>query len=149
MAANLPAGISSRRSMSEIIVFDTSVLVDQMRSGKHQQKIESVRGLIRNSSVVLSELMRGATTAAERRVVEALERRHPVLALTHNNWMESGRVLAKVFSRTGFTPNKLRDLHFDVLIALTVRSHGARVIASNRADFDLIHRYLDFELETW
>ncbi len=135
--------------MSDIIVFDTSVIVDQLRAGKHEQKMDSVRGLVRNSSVVLSELFRGATTAGERRVVDALERRYPVLTPTHNNWIDSGRLLAKIYSRTGFTPNKLRDLQFDALIALTGRSHGARVISSNRADFELIRRYLDFELELW
>jgi predicted nucleic acid-binding protein len=36
-----------------------------------------------------------------------------------------------------------------VLIALTARSHGARVITSNRADFELIHRYRKFDLEVW
>jgi predicted nucleic acid-binding protein len=43
----------------------------------------------------------------------------------------------------------LRDLHFDVLIALTARSHGARLITSNRRDFELIYRYTKFELEIW
>jgi predicted nucleic acid-binding protein len=46
-------------------------------------------------------------------------------------------------------PGKLRDLHFDVLIALTARSHGARVITRNRADFELIYHYRRFQLEIW
>jgi predicted nucleic acid-binding protein len=41
----------------------------------------------------------------------------------------------------------VRDLHFDVLIALTARSNGARVITSNRADFELIREYRAFKLE--
>jgi predicted nucleic acid-binding protein len=49
----------------------------------------------------------------------------------------------------GFEPHKLRDLHFDVLIALTARAHGARLITSNRDDFDLIRDYRDFKLEVW
>ena len=49
----------------------------------------------------------------------------------------------------GFEPDKLRDLHFDVLIALTARSHGARLITSNRADFELIRKYHDYRLEVW
>jgi predicted nucleic acid-binding protein len=49
----------------------------------------------------------------------------------------------------GFEPSKLRDLHFDVLIALTARSHGAMLITSNRADFELIREYRDFNLEVW
>ena len=49
----------------------------------------------------------------------------------------------------GFEQGKLRDLHFDVLIALTARSYGAKLITSNRADFELIREYRDFELEGW
>ena len=49
----------------------------------------------------------------------------------------------------GFTPEKVRDLHFDVLIALTARSHGATLITSNRTDFELILTYRDFDLEIW
>jgi predicted nucleic acid-binding protein len=49
----------------------------------------------------------------------------------------------------GFEPQKLRELHFDVLIALTVRSHGARLITSNRGDFEMIRDYRDFRLEVW
>ena len=49
----------------------------------------------------------------------------------------------------GFDPGKLRELHFDVLIALTARSYGAKLITSNRADFELIREYRVFELEVW
>jgi predicted nucleic acid-binding protein len=40
-------------------------------------------------------------------------------------------------------------LHFDALIALTVRAHGARLITSNRADFELFQMYRGFALEVW
>jgi hypothetical protein len=33
--------------------------------------------------------------------------------------------------------------------SLTARSHGARVITSNRADFEMIHNYCKFKLEVW
>jgi predicted nucleic acid-binding protein len=49
----------------------------------------------------------------------------------------------------GFEPKKLRELHFDLLIALTARAHGARLITSNRADFELIRKYRGFVLEVW
>lgn len=44
---------------------------------------------------------------------------------------------------------KLRDLYFDVLIALTARSYGAQLITSNPADFELIRRYREFRHEIW
>ncbi len=135
--------------MSEVVIFDTSVLIDNFRSGKHAQRIAAVAGLIRSSTVVLAELWRGATTRAERRIVEALERTHPALTPTYSNWIESGQLLAKIRAGRGLSPHQLRDLHFDVLIALTALSHGARVITSNRRDFELIRRYRKFHLEIW
>lgn len=135
--------------VSEILIFDTSVLVDDLRTGRHQRKIQSISGLVRTSSVVLAELWRGACNPAEHRFLRALERNHPVLTPTKANWLDSGQILAKIRSDTGFVPEKLGSLHFDVLIALTARSHGARVITSNAGDFCLIQRYRKFELEIW
>jgi predicted nucleic acid-binding protein len=99
--------------------------------------------------VVLAELWRGVTQAAEQRFLRTLERTHPILTPTGNNWIESGKILAKMQKDKGFGAEELRDLHFDVLIALTARSHGARLITSNRADFELIRKYRDFKLEVW
>lgn len=135
--------------MSEFVIFDTSVLVDDLRTGRHQERIRSISGLIRTSSVVLAELWRGATRAAEREFLRTLARNHPVLTPTENNWLESGQILGKIRSARGFAPERLRDLHFDVLIALTARSLGARLITTNRADFELIHHSRKFRLEIW
>jgi predicted nucleic acid-binding protein len=135
--------------MSELVVFDTSVFIDHLRSGRHRGRIESVSGLIRNCSVVLAELWRGATRAAERDFLRTLERNHAVLTPTEKVWLESAQVLGRIGQDAGLTPTKLRDLHFDVLIALTARAHGARLITSNRRDFELINRYRSFRLEVW
>ena len=135
--------------MSDIVVFDTSVLVDNLRTGRHQAKIQSISGLVRTSSVVLAELWRGATKTVERDFVRALGRNHPIFTPTEKTWLRSGQLLAKIDAVKGFTPEKLRDLHFDVLIALTARSNGARLITSNRADFELIHQHRKFRLEIW
>lgn len=135
--------------MSSVVIFDTSVFVDQLRTARHQSRIEAVSGLIRSSSVVLAELWRGATKTAEQRFLRVLERNHPVLVPTSKNWIESGKVLNAIRMRKGFSSEKLRDLHFDVLIALTARSHGARLITSNRGDFELIAEYIPLRLEIW
>ena len=81
--------------------------------------------------------------------MRTLERNHPILTPTQNNWLESGQILARIKEDLGFGAEKLRDLHFDVLIALTARSHGARLITSDRDDFDMITAYRDFQLEIW
>jgi predicted nucleic acid-binding protein len=131
------------------IIFDTSVLIDHLRTGCYEGQIDSVTGLIRNSSVVLAELWRGATRRQEHKFLEALAGNHPILTPTQKNWLESGQILGKIGARKGFGPDKLRDLHFDVLIALTACSHGARLITSNRADFELISSYKKIQLEIW
>jgi predicted nucleic acid-binding protein len=135
--------------VSNLVLFDTSVFVDNLRSGRHQQRIESLRGLVRTSSVVLAELWRGATKSAEQRFLRSLEKNHPILTPTERNWVDSGELLAKLNCERGYPPAKLRDLHFDVLIALTARSHGALLITSNRSDFELIRRYRSLQLEIW
>jgi len=135
--------------MSNIVVFDSSVLIDQIRTNCYLDRMLNLTGVVRNSAVVLAELWRGANTPVDRQVIQELEQRHPILTPTEKNWLESGRILAKIFADKGYEPKKLRDLHFDVLIALTARSHGARLITSNRTDFELIREYREFELEVW
>ena len=135
--------------MSDVVIFDTSVLVDEARTGRHRKRIESVEGVIRLSSVVLAELLRGVVGPSEHKFLRTLARNHPILTPTQTNWLESGEILAKIRAHQGFEPHKLRDLHFDVLIALTARSHGARLITTNRTDFELINRYRKIKLEVW
>ena len=135
--------------VSSLVIFDTSIFIDQLRTGRHQERIRAVIGLVRTSAVVISELWRGASGSAERKFLRALERNHPVLVPTMKNWIESGQILSKIRTDKGFLPEKLRDLHFDVLIALTARSYGARLITSNRADFELIATHVPLQLEIW
>jgi predicted nucleic acid-binding protein len=132
--------------MNEIVIFDTSVLIDNQRTARHSERFEHAPGRIRNSSVVLAELWRGATAELERQFVRTIEQSRPILTPTENNWLESGHLLAKIHRDQGFEPHKLCDLRFDVLIALT---HGARLITSNRADYELIRKYRNFKLEVW
>lgn len=134
--------------MSDFVIFDTSVLVDELRTGRHRNRIQSTEGLVRTSSVVLAEL-RGVIAPAERRFIRSLARNHPILTPTERNWLESGEILARMCADLGLQPHKLRDLHFDVLIALTARAHGARLITSNHADFEVINRYCQHQLEIW
>lgn len=134
---------------TKIIVFDTSVFIDHLRANKFVERLENLHGLIRNSSVVLSELLRGATKKEEREFVSYIAGNYPVFTPTEKNWIESGEILSSINKDKGFSPAKLRDMHFDVLIALTARGNGATVITSNAADFELIQFYKDFNLEIW
>jgi predicted nucleic acid-binding protein len=132
-----------------MVIFDSSVLIDHLRTDCHARRMAALDEWVRTSTVVLAELWRGAATHREDAFLSALERRYPILSPTEKNWLESGKILARIQADRGLEPHKLRELHFDVLIALTARSHGAKVITSNRADFELIREYRDFELEIW
>lgn len=134
---------------ANIAIFDSSVLIDHLRTGCYQQRIDSITGLIRTSAVVLAELWRGASSKQERKFLEVLARNHPILTPTEKIWLESGQILGKIGTQKGFGPDKLRDLHFDILIALTAQSCGARLITSNRSDFELISSYKKVQLEIW
>jgi predicted nucleic acid-binding protein len=135
--------------VSEFVIFDSSVIIHDLRTAGHHQRIQSVMGIIRNSSVVLAELWRGASKPLERAFLKELEKNHPILTPTQGNWLDSGQILARIRIDTGFAPEKLRDLHFDLLIALTARSHGARLVTTDRTDFQLIYKYRQFKLEVW
>jgi predicted nucleic acid-binding protein len=139
----------SRVTVSDLVILDTSILIDDLRTGCHQQRIQSLTGLFRTSSVVLAELWRGATKPTEREFLRALGRNHPILTPTEKNWLESGQILGRIREDHGFAPDKLRDLHFDVLIALSARSYGARLIISNRIDFEMVNSYRRLDLEIW
>ena len=99
--------------------------------------------------MVLAELWRGYAGAEERKFARSQTNIRFTLTPTEINWLESGQILAKLREDKGFEPHKLRDLHFDVLIAFTARAYGAKLVTSNRADFELIREYRDFRLEVW
>jgi predicted nucleic acid-binding protein len=134
---------------NKVIIFDTSIFIDHLRTNRHADRLQNLSGIIRNSSVVLSELARGATNEEELNFISLLKKNHPILTPTERNWLESGSVLHRMNKEKGFPPEKLRDLHFDVLLALTARNYGATVITSNKADFELIRHYKEFRLEIW
>lgn len=124
--------------MGSLVILDTSIFINHLRTGRHQDRIESLTGLVRVSSVVLAELWRGASKSEEKNFLRTLEKNHPILTPTKQNWLNSGELLGQVRADRGYTPEKLRNLHFDVLIALTARTHGARLVTSDRADFEFI-----------
>jgi predicted nucleic acid-binding protein len=98
--------------VSSFIVFDTSIFVDHLRTGPHQQRIDSMTGLIRTSSVVLAELWRGATRPAERRFLRALEKNHPILTPTEKNWLESRQILGNIYGKQGVQARQAPRLAF-------------------------------------
>lgn len=98
---------------------------------------------------MLHELQRGARTRTEVAFVRDLGRNCQVLTPTAREWIHAAELLSVIRRREHYEVNKIRELAFDVLIALSARSIGATVITSNTSDFQTIRRYLGFQVLYW
>jgi predicted nucleic acid-binding protein len=130
-------------------IVDTSVYIDNLRSGRFKQELLELKLIVRGSAVVLAELSRGARSVAMRRFVDDLGRNLRIIAPNERECIESGRILQRLVATRGYDIQKTRELHFDVLIALTARRVGAYLITCNGSDFRAINEFLDFKLICW
>jgi predicted nucleic acid-binding protein len=134
---------------SRIAIVDTSVYVELWRHGHFAGELVALPYLVRQSAVVLSELRRGATMAKERRWIDELESDHGVYFPGLREWRRAGEMLERLRRSKGYEAKKLRDLHFDALIALTGRAVGAVVITCNGDDFEALREEEEFDLDVW
>jgi predicted nucleic acid-binding protein len=134
---------------ANLAILDTSVYVDNLRSGRFQQEILDLEYIVRCSAVVLAELSRGARSREMKRFVAGLAKNLRVITPNERDWGESGRIVSRLVTAKGFDIHKTREIHFDVLIALTARRIGALLITCNAADFGAIHEFLDFRFVCW
>jgi len=134
---------------AKFAVFDTSIYIENFRTGRFTMPMLRSTFIPRCSAVVLHELDRGARTRDEQAFVRALTKNCRVLTPTEKHWHEAAEVLRLVRRREHYEGSKLAGLAFDALIALTARSIGAILITANRADFEAIRRQLKFEVAYW
>ncbi|MFO0700687.1 MAG: PIN domain-containing protein [Nitrospira sp.] len=130
-------------------LLDTSIYIENFRSGRFTFRLVQAPFVIRCSAVVLHELLRGARTATERKFVGELSRQCQVLTPTEQQWLKAAEILNRLRRREHYEAAKLRDLANDVLIALSARSIGASVITVNHSDYRAIQRELSFHLLCW
>ena len=122
-------------------ILDTSVYINQWEGRLGPDALLSVRRafIVRQSSVVLSELRRGARSPEGRRLVDTLFRLAKVQwAPTPGDWWEAGRVVRKVGDAQGWDRHRRQAFQNDALIALTARRHGATIVTADRSDFELL-----------
>jgi predicted nucleic acid-binding protein len=134
---------------ANLVVLDTSVYIENFRTGRFQFTLLRAPWIVRCSAVVLHELRRGARTPLELRFVEELARKVRILTPTERHWLESGEVLARLGARRRLDPAKLRDLAFDTLIALSARDAGATLVTCNRDDFTAIGKHVTLKMILW
>lgn len=132
-----------------LALLDTSVYIENFRTGRFTLALLRSPWIVRCSAVVLHELRRGARTPLELRFVAELARKVRILTPTEGHWLESAEILARIGTRKGYDAGKLRDLAFDTLIALSAKDSGARLITCNREDFAEIAKHLAFKVIFW
>ena len=111
-------------------ILDTNVYIEHWEGSLGEDALLEIRRLfvIRHSTVVLSELRRGARTAAQRKLVETLARRAKLKwTPTEEDWWEAGLLVLAIGDDRGWDRHKRREFQNDALIALTARRHGAAV----------------------
>ena len=133
----------------ELAVLDTSVYIENFRSGRYTQRVTDSPFLFRGVSVVIHELLRGAKRPAEREFALDLAANLRLYTPTERIWQESGHIVARIAGAKNYEKRKIQELSFDVLIALTARSFGATVITLNRHDFEDIRQHRRFRLVSW
>jgi len=128
---------------------DTSVYIENFRTGRFTEELLHSPWVIRCSAVVLHELRRGARTALELRFAADLARKFRIITPTERHWLRSAEILSRIGGRKGYGQHKLREMAFDALIALSAREIGATLITLNREDFEEISRHVPLNVLYW
>jgi len=130
-------------------ILDTGIYIGHWERGLYADVLDAVRRafVVRQSSVILSELRRGTRTREARRLVDSLHRFARIQwSPTAADWWEAGRLIRDIGDGHGWDRTKRRDFQNDALIGLTARHHGATVVTANRRDFELLAQALRFPI---
>lgn len=134
---------------ANLAVIDTSVYIDNLRSRRFEKEILELKFVVRCSAVVLAELSRGARSREMTRFVDDMAKNLRIIAPNEREWVESGKIVSRLVAAKGYDIHKAREVHFDVLIALTARRIGAYLITCDAGDFTAIRDFVDFSLVCW
>ncbi len=132
-----------------LAIIDTSVYIDNLRSRRFEKELLEIKLVVRCSAVVLAELWRGARSREMVRFVDYLSRNLRIIVPNEREWVDSGKIVGRLARAKGYDIHKTREIHFDVLIAMTARRIGAYLITSDADDFTAIRQVIDFNLICW
>ena len=138
------------------VIYDTNVYIEILRSKQFAQafrsRYEANLPLTYFNSVVTQELLAGATDNLRLAAVEGLyrpfERTRRIITPSHTVWKEAGHILAALRGQRKDLKDRLTGSFInDLLIALSAKSVGAKIVTLNVDDFTLIKSYIRFGLE--
>jgi predicted nucleic acid-binding protein len=136
-------------SGANLAILHSSIYIENLRTGRLEQELQELPYVVRCSAVVLAELSRGARSREMKQFVRGLERNLRVITPTEREWSESGRIVSRIAEARSYDAHRTREIHFDVLIALSARRIGALLITLKAADFRTILEHMKFDLSCW
>jgi len=136
------------------VLFDTNVYVAALREGVRGAAFARIRESAPRTflaSVVSAELRAGAVDQTGRSVVleltDRFDRLGRIVTPEARSWSLAGNVLGDIRRREPGMRDKIARLWNDALIALSARQIGASVVTGNMGDFELLRRFVRFDLE--
>ena len=132
-------------------LWDTSIYVIKLRKDPNFLQ-EEPQEHIYLSSVVVGELATGFVYRKEilprfEECVEFFRKNSRLITPTNYDWYLSGIIIGEIISRRPDLKNKKALLFNDCLIATSSRVVKAKVATANRLDFQLIRKWLNFDVE--
>ena len=132
------------------LVVDTNVYIDYFKDGQHEGVLMQPRTVKYLSCVVLMELLAGASSDQERRLLAGLVRDFSssgrILTPTATIFAHAGDVLRRLRTERSFRLSSSNTIVNDVLVALSARSIGAAVVTRNERDYSAIQAVHPFKL---
>jgi predicted nucleic acid-binding protein len=130
------------------VVLDTNIYFALLYTpgylDRYRETVHRLGPRLHLSSVVRSELLRGARGDSGRRAVaralRGLERAGRTVAPTHEDWIAAGRVQGEIWDEHPELRSKI--LQNDILIICSARRAGALIVTENLADFAIVRGYL-------
>ncbi|MDN5941904.1 MAG: PIN domain-containing protein [Nitrospira sp.] len=132
------------------LVFDTNLYIDWLNAGKHGAILFQADTFKFMSSVVMMELLAGASAPRDRSRLHDLfttfTKLGRIVTPSSATYREAGDVLQELQVTHGYDLKRRYSLANDVLIALSTRAIGGMVVTQNTRDFVAIQSIRPFRL---
>lgn len=139
----------------EKVLLDTSIYISHLTRGYYADQIQDlIRSVVLYLHVIVfEELLVGARSTREHRELERLkkpfEKAGRLLVPSQTDWEETGHLLNGMVRQRTEPARRLVGITHDVLLSMTARRHGVRVITENAKDFEKIRARKNFHLTIW
>lgn len=131
-------------------LWDTSIYISKARLDENFFSIHEEPSHL--SIVVVAELATGYAGRQEKlhflkNYINHFARKSSLITPAAHDWYLTGLIIGEIISTRPDLKSKKSLLFNDCLIATSSRQKNTRVVTANRKDFELIRKWLNFEVE--